>query len=111
MKDIDSSAGDFLTANAMQPTVAGCGRPPRGCDAFVAKIVPDFVQIDGCETVVVNQVLDEGHFISERIAECAVDHGEFVSCVAQLTNDWNNDGTITGGEKGKIQSCASPDRR
>ena len=35
--------------------------------------------------------LDEGHFISKRIAECAANHPEFASCVAQLTSDWNNE--------------------
>ncbi len=83
---------------------------PRGCDPFVAKIAPDFVQIDGCETDVVNRVLDDGHLISNRIAECAADvtnHGQFVSCVAHLTNDLKKDRTIIGKEKGSIQRWAA----
>ncbi len=44
------------------------------------------------------------------IVECcsnARNHGKFVSCVAQLTNDWMMDELITGEEKGAIQSWAA----
>ncbi len=67
------------------------------------------VVIDGCDTGVADQLLD-GTTISENIAECAVNarnHGEFVSCVAHLTNKLVRDGYITGKEKGKIQRCAA----
>ena len=41
------------------------------------------------------------------VAACAVPAmGQFVSCVAHLTNDWKRAGLITGQEKGRIQSCA-----
>jgi len=46
----------------------------------------------------------------EDIIECAVsvkNHGQFVSCVAQLTNGWLEDGNITAEEKGAIMSWAA----
>jgi hypothetical protein len=72
------------------------------------EVVMPVVIIDGCDTGVTDQVVD-GSTISEKIAECAVDarnHGEFVRCVAHLTNDLVP-GYITGREKGAIQSCAA----
>ena len=48
--------------------------------------------------------------MANRIAECsdnASNHGDFVSCVAHLTNEWKHAGLITGQEKGSIQSCAA----
>jgi hypothetical protein len=34
-------------------------------------------------------------------------HGQFVSCVSHMTNDLKKAGTITGQQKGAIQSCAA----
>jgi hypothetical protein len=67
------------------------------------------VVIDGCDSGVTNDLLDDTT-ISDLVAECADeadDHGGFVNCVAHLTNDLNQDGIITGQEKGAIQSCAA----
>jgi len=66
--------------------------------------------IDGCDSKVKNQLLNDGCTISDLIAECAdgaKNHGRFVSCVAHLTNDWKKDGLISGKDKGAIQSCAA----
>jgi hypothetical protein len=55
-------------------------------------------------------VFSNGCTISDRVAACAKNaknHGQFVSCVALLTNDLNKAGTITGQQKGAIQSCAA----
>ncbi len=70
------------------------------------------VIIDGCDTGVANAVVDETTLctISDLIAECAAgatNHGDFVSCVAKLTNSLRKAGVITGAEKGLIQSCAA----
>ena len=57
--------------------------------------------------------LYEGKSISEWIGECAADttnHGQFVSCVAHLTNELKKAGIISGKEKGAIQSCGASDR-
>ncbi len=98
---------DFPTVNPFQPEFGG-GISPG--DAFVAKIAPDFVQIDRCQTGAENQVVDAGSTIADLVMACAEDaanHGEFVSCVADLTNDLEKDGIINGQEKDAIQSCAA----
>src|SRR5262245_56796789 len=70
---------------------------------------PDTVVIDGCNTGVPDTSLPSGSTISDLIAACAEgvsNHGQFVSCVAHVTNDLKKAGTITGQQKGAIQSCA-----
>ena len=67
----------------------------------------DTISIDGCKTGV-NDQLYNSQFISELIGQCAVNaknHGNFVSCVAKLTNELKKAGVISGKEKGAIQSC------
>ena len=67
------------------------------------------VVIDSCNSGVTNTVFPSGCKISDLIAECAEDarnHGQFVSCVSHLTDDLKQAGTITGQQKGAIQSCA-----
>ncbi|MCK5721746.1 MAG: hypothetical protein KAI84_04360 [Gammaproteobacteria bacterium] len=56
--------------------------------AFPAAIVDQIDKIVDCETTAKN-------------------HGKFVSCVAHLTNDWMEEGLITGEEKGAIMSWAA----
>lgn len=66
--------------------------------------------IDGCDTGVTDRLIDDNSTISEKIDECvesAKNHGQFVSCVAQLTGDLVKAGIITGIEKGAIVSCAA----
>lgn len=70
---------------------------------------PNTIVIDGCDTEIQDQEYN-GELISQSIGDCAVDiknHGEFVSCVAKLTNELKKAGVITGKEKGVIQSCAA----
>src|SRR6185436_17212630 len=48
--------------------------------------------------------------LSEKIRACAIQatsHGEFVACVASLTNASHKDGFLTGRQKGAVQSCAA----
>ncbi len=50
-----------------------------------------------------------GCSINDLIAQCASEarnHGQFVSCVADVTNELKRDGVISGKEQGAIQSCA-----
>jgi hypothetical protein len=71
-----------------------------GCGAIV---------IGDCDTGLPDR-LYKGKLLSEWIEECALgaaNHGKFVSCVAQLTNEAKKAGVITGSEKGIIQSCAA----
>jgi concanavalin A-like lectin/glucanase superfamily protein len=68
------------------------------------------VVIDHCASGVPNTWLPNGCTISDLSAERAdgaSDHGQFVSCVAHVTNDLKKAGTITGLQKGAIQSCAA----
>ena len=68
------------------------------------------VVIDNCDSGVANEILSEGCTINDRVAECAElakNHGNFVSCVSNLTNDLKKKGIISGKEKGAIQSCAA----
>jgi hypothetical protein len=67
------------------------------------------VVIDGLDTGVIDQ--NWGHqLVSEHISECAANaknHGEFVSCVTELTNDMKKAGEITGKQKGMLQNAAA----
>jgi hypothetical protein len=68
------------------------------------------VVIDGCNSGVPNTLFPTGCTISDLIAACAEgasNHGQFVSCVSHLTNDLKKAGTITGQQKGAIQSCTA----
>jgi len=105
-------AGRSFTGDMAQMQVFW-GRGGGGGTVTVSDLMvtgcPAMVVIDGCDTGVTDQEFD-GTTISGEIAECAAsagNHGEFVSCVAKLTNDLKKDGVITGKEKGAIQSCAA----
>jgi hypothetical protein len=68
------------------------------------------VVIDGCDTGALNSVLPNGCTLADEIgvcAELAETHGDFVSCVAQLTNEWQAEGVISNREKGTITRCAA----
>jgi hypothetical protein len=67
------------------------------------------VVIDGCDSGVSNALAADGCTISDLIGECAEgtsNHGQFVRCVAHLTNDLKKAGEISGADKGAINSCA-----
>jgi hypothetical protein len=68
------------------------------------------VVIDGCNSGVPNTFFSSGCTISDLINTCAAgasNHGNYVSCVAQVTNGLKKSGIITGAQKGAIQSCAA----
>ena len=76
---------------------------------YVAQVVTTVV-IDGCNSEVPNTLFLNGHTISDLIGACAEgarNHGQFVSCVSHLTADLMKAGTITGQQKGAIQSCTA----
>jgi hypothetical protein len=73
-------------------------------------IVSPTAVIDGCDSGVPNTIFPSGCTISDLIAACAEgasNHGQFVSCVSRMTNDLKQAGTITGQQKGAIQSCVA----
>jgi concanavalin A-like lectin/glucanase superfamily protein len=83
---------------------------PDSEDACPNSDLSTTIIIDGCDSGVANTLFPTGCTISDLIMQCADDvnnHGEFVSCVAHLTNKLKTDGTITGQQKGAIQSCAA----
>ncbi len=68
------------------------------------------IVIGSCDSGVDNMLFGNGCTMADLIQECAdaaSNHGEFVSCVAQLASGWRADGLISGQDMGKIQSCAA----
>lgn len=66
--------------------------------------------IDGYDSGVEDQVLNDGSTMRDLIAECAGgtnNHVEFANCVEELTNDWIMAGLITENEKATIINCAT----
>ncbi len=68
------------------------------------------VVIDGCDSGVPNSLFPSGCTISDLAAACAEragNHGQFESCISQLTRDLRKAGIITGMQSGAIQRCAA----
>lgn len=83
---------------------------PDDVDICPNSNLSDTIVIAGCDTEVANELFDDGCTIADRIAQCAdaaVNNAVFVCCIAHLTNDWKDDGVISGADKGPIQSCAA----
>ena len=83
---------------------------PDNQDNCPNSIVNPTVVIGGCDSKVLNAVSPNGCTLSDRIQHCVAteqNHGQFVSCVAHLTNELKRDGVITGQQEGTIQSCAA----
>jgi len=83
---------------------------PDGLDSCLGSDQHTTVVIGGCDSGTPNTVFANGCRISDQVMACAQgakNHGAWVSCVAHVTNDLKKDGTITGAQKGAIQSCAA----
>lgn len=83
---------------------------PDGLDSCIGSDAGATIVIDSCDSGVANTTFTNGCRISDLIADCAEgagNHGAYVSCVSHLTNSLKKNGTITGAQKGAIQSCAS----
>ena len=122
-----------LTANLVDSLVAAGVVPPEAAEdltfSVLIQIDQDFdgipnsrdlcpasdlrpsVVINQCDSGVPNTLLTTGCTIFDLIVDCAnktlKNHGAFVSCVTHLTNDLKNKRTITGAQKGAIQSCVT----
>jgi hypothetical protein len=83
---------------------------PDDVDACLGSDLGETVVLGECDSHVANELSEDGCTISDRIAQCgatAANHGRFVRCVSQLTNDLKRIWSITGREKGAIQRCAA----
>lgn len=83
---------------------------PDDTDACPSSDLAPTIVIDGCDSGVGNLLQTDGCTLSDligQIAAAASNHGDFVSGVAHLTNEWKQGGLISGSEKGAIQSCAA----
>jgi hypothetical protein len=83
---------------------------PDGRDACLGSAQTPTVVIESCVSTAPNNVSSDGCRVSDKVDDCAAgarNHGGFVSCVAQLGNDLQKAGIITGGQKGSLQSCAA----
>jgi hypothetical protein len=99
----------FFTLDGSVSDSDGDGVPDEE-DCQPASDLSATVVIGGCDSGVANVLFENGCTISDRIAECvagAKNHGQFVRCVAQLTNGLEQEGIISGQGKGAIQSCAA----
>lgn len=68
------------------------------------------IVLNGIDTGVPNHLFETGCTSSDliaRLAAAATNHGDFVSGVAHLTNDWVDTGLLSGREKGAVQSAAA----
>ncbi len=97
------------TRTPMLPTDADGDGVSDDQDQCPNSVLRATVVIQGCDSGVANQLLDGGCTISDLINKCAAgsrNHGQFVSCVAHLTTDLRENGSISAGDKSAIQSCA-----
>lgn len=75
--------------------------------------VPDItVVIDGCDSGVANLQVIPGVTLADEVNRCVAaavfgNHGQFVSCVSQLTNELKSAGILSGAQKGRIVDCAA----
>jgi len=92
-----------------QPIEWGSAKVTLSGTGTEAPTVDPWVLIDGQDTGVENKFYVD-RYISQYIDECAAiakNHGHFVSCVADLADGMNEDGIISGKEKGMLQSAAA----
>ena len=79
-------------------------------DACLKSDLKPTVKIGEIETGAENILFNNGCSLSDYINQCkenVTTHGEFVSCVADLTNTLLAENVIDGWEKGAIQSGAA----
>ena len=103
------AAGGFHSLGIKAPDTDGDGVIDRK-DACLDSDLAETLVIDGCDSGAGNHLFDDGCTMADRIAACAADatqHGDFVSCVAQLTHDWTDQGVLAPQDKGPIQRCAA----
>ena len=79
-------------------------------DPFPNSDTSPTVIIDGADTGVANLALGDGSTFNDQISECADgarNHGQFVSCLNGLTNDWRRAGLIDNRDRSAITRAAA----
>jgi alpha-tubulin suppressor-like RCC1 family protein len=79
-------------------------------DECPASDLSSTVIVHTCDTRVPNTFSSVGCSISDLVANCASDtlnHGNFVSCVAKVTNALKKNGLLTGNQHAAIQKCSA----
>ena len=79
-------------------------------DACADSILSGTIVIDGRDSGVVNSARGDGCTMADEIAKVeatARNHGDFVSGVIRLTNQWTQDDRLSGKDKGRIQSIVA----
>ena len=117
-----NSAAVCSTGVAFEITVSGCDEGddcvvdsdgdgiPDDEDSYPESNTDPEISIDGCDSGVDNEDLGSGAYMMDLIAACAAsaaNHGQFVSCINSLANEWKQDGLITNQQKSAITNCAS----
>ncbi|MBI1789498.1 MAG: hypothetical protein HYR60_18335 [Acidobacteria bacterium] len=83
---------------------------PDGVDQCPGSDLGPTIVIQGCDTGVKNTTFTTGCRISDFVKACAAsakNHGDFDSCVANLSQQMRQLGAIDQNDLGKIQSCAA----
>ena|GEM_PF-5818738 len=79
-------------------------------DSFDYSNMSPTVVIGGVDTQVTNQVLPSGGTFSDLIAQAAANaqsHGDFISAVSNMSDQWRRDGRITAQQRSRIISVAA----
>jgi hypothetical protein len=114
-----SAMAFFLGATSAQAQVVPPDTDGDGVEDADDLLCPDSdisatVIINGVNTGIPNTANPSGctfaDLVQDMIDECLIDaknHGQFVSCVSHKTNILKRANTITGKQKGKIQSIVA----
>ena len=81
-----------------------------GSDACCLSDLNPTVIVEGCDSGVPNALFPSGCTIGDKVVAChagASNHGQFVSCVARMTDDLKAQGVIGGRAKSRIVRCAA----
>jgi hypothetical protein len=75
----------------------------------IIKLIPTNIVVNGCDTKIIDWTIDGETRISDIIDECNEnsEHGEYVSCIAQATNQLVQAGYINGKQLATIMKCAA----
>lgn len=79
-------------------------------DPFPNSVIGGTLSFGTCDSGVDNQSLGDGSTFADHLGAArdeARNHGQFVSAVTGISNEWKKAGLISGRDHGKITSCAA----